>query len=223
MIYTAHEVVNILRSAESSALRELRQAEIPALVWLEVLDTAPDLVEHVLGAKRLPPEVLHRLATHADWRVRSHVLLKARCTPEIVDQLSRDADLGVKAAAAGDGRLPEVRRRELLADADFTVRLRAAQASPDWGPELAARMFVEDVDRIRRFLVAHPELSVDDSENVASWLDEFMLPVALECLIDALREAGSHLTITEWSQLEALVDTWGSGRSELDQLRRAAS
>lgn len=73
---------------------------MPSDAWAAVLLRHPELAEWVAHAKKAPPDIIARLASHPDPRVRSNVAGQRRLDPALRQELANDPDELVRTAAA---------------------------------------------------------------------------------------------------------------------------
>lgn len=100
MIYTATEFYHLRTSRSSLEYTRAAQEEAPLEVWLEVLQTYPDMAVWVAYNKTVPYEILEQLATHSDHRVRSMVACKNKLQEPLLLQLATDVDESVRISVA---------------------------------------------------------------------------------------------------------------------------
>lgn len=121
-IESADEFVR-LRSSGDPAMQQLAaHASAKAEVWMDVIERYPNIRFWVAQNKTVPLEVIRKLASDSDYRVRSMIAVKNRTPLDVLEELSRDPDPAVRADVAWNKKTPIDVRRKLLSDPEEIVR-----------------------------------------------------------------------------------------------------
>ncbi|MFG2340949.1 hypothetical protein [Streptomyces yangpuensis] len=191
---TVESIEEIIRLGSMRSLAA--NAHVPAAVRARLAEQPEPEVRAAVAASAAddPPGLLARLADDPDPFVRSFLAMNELLPAEILAVLATDTEPSVRANVVTYGRhVPESVRRALLMDSDPEVRRRAASVySPpaDLLPGLladpetravAARHadpsaeLVGDPDPgVRRAVAAHPHLSAELRDVLASDADPFV-------------------------------------------------
>jgi hypothetical protein len=128
---------DMIRSAEE--FRRLRSSEKPEdygraanepadeAVWLEVIQSYPEMRFWVAQNKTVPLEILRMLAKDDDVRVRSMVASKRKLDMALFNDLARDPDESVRHSIACNGKAPAEVLRCLSRDEHRFVAEAATQ------------------------------------------------------------------------------------------------
>lgn len=106
MISSAAGWISMRTSEDLELQRKSAWEAAPMEVWEEIVEFHPDMRFWVAQNKTVALEILARLATDEDARVRSMVASKRRLTPDILEQLAEDSDGAVRMDVAPHRRTP---------------------------------------------------------------------------------------------------------------------
>ncbi|WP_449602149.1 hypothetical protein [Paenibacillus sp. Marseille-Q9583] len=96
MINSAEEFVRLRLSDNMEEYLKAEWNEAPFEVWLQVIETYPEMREWVAHNKSIPIEIMEILADDADERVRFNVATKNRLPENLQMKLAKDLDSSVR-------------------------------------------------------------------------------------------------------------------------------
>ena len=127
MIRNAQEFVELRTSEKPEEYLRAANEAAEISVWLEVINTYPEMKKWVAHNKTVPVEVLQKLARDPDPNVRAVVAAKNKLTPDLIELLREDSDPAVKHRIAYNKNADIETLRMLVNDAETSVS-EAAQA-----------------------------------------------------------------------------------------------
>ncbi|MEK4351584.1 hypothetical protein MKX41_12120 [Paenibacillus sp. FSL R5-0475] len=96
MINSAEEFVRLRLSDNMEEYLKAAWDEAPFEVWLQVIETYPEMREWVAHNKAIPIEIMEILADDADERVRFNVATKNRLPESLQMKLAKDLDSSIR-------------------------------------------------------------------------------------------------------------------------------
>lgn len=115
-IHSAAEFVRLRTSEVAADYHRAATEPAPIEVWMDVIDSRPDMRFWVAHNKAVPVAVLERLASDDDPRVRAMVARRRAAGATLLADLAHDLDDGVRAEVARNPRSPRSALLELAAD-----------------------------------------------------------------------------------------------------------
>lgn len=108
-------------SSERSEYSRAAHESAPIEVWETLITEYPDMRFWVAQNKTVPLEILQRLASDPDARVRDMVARKRKLDPATLEKLSNDDDGGVRLTVARHSRTPTEVLQRLTQDSWSSV------------------------------------------------------------------------------------------------------
>jgi hypothetical protein len=99
-IDSADEFVRLRYSEDPLEYRRAAVEPAAIAVWIEVINRYPDARVWVAQNKTIQKEVISRLASDADSRVRYMISMKRSLTPELLGKLAMDSDETIRMRVA---------------------------------------------------------------------------------------------------------------------------
>lgn len=127
MIESADEFKRLRESENSEEYSRASQEEAKIEVWEEVLNVYPNMAFWVAQNKTVPIEILAKLATNNDSKVRSMVASKRKIPESLMLSLAQDKDESVRHALANNGKVTKRVLETLSNDSWQVVREVALQ------------------------------------------------------------------------------------------------
>lgn len=117
-IESAEEFVELRQENDERAAHD----DASLAVWHAIIDRYPDMDFWVAYNKTVPVEILERLASSPDARVRVMVARKRKATPALLSRLATDEHDAVRAAVARHRSTPREVLEAMLEDDWAEVR-----------------------------------------------------------------------------------------------------
>lgn len=121
MIESAQQFAELRKSEDPAEYRRAAQEEAHKDVWIEIINTMPDMRVWVAENKSVPVEILHILSKDSNVDVRFAVASKRRINRQIMTQLAMDKDESVRQRIAYNKKTPEDILKQLSLDAESIV------------------------------------------------------------------------------------------------------
>lgn len=122
MIQTPAEFIQLRTSDEPADQARASHEEASEEVWLDIIDSHPEMRRWVAHNKTVPDRILTLLARDADPAVRWEVAGKRRATVDLLRVLAFDDDDTVRVRVARNPRTGMEELRALVADRSWVVR-----------------------------------------------------------------------------------------------------
>lgn len=115
--------------------QSVREMSAATEVWHEILDRAPDQANTVSMNRTIPEEIMRRLATNEDWRVRDSAIGLRRPSADILAMLAHDEHDAVRSTVATHPST-RIETLETMRDDpwDFIRETVAARLRPEKSP-----------------------------------------------------------------------------------------
>src|ERR1700741_819146 len=120
MISTAAEFIRLRQSVVLEEYTRAANEEAELSVWLELIESHPEMHQWVAQNKSVPISILEVLSISVDDTVRYAVAMKRKLSHQIFARLARDADESVRVAVASNPKVP-TELLELLARDDSPI------------------------------------------------------------------------------------------------------
>jgi len=125
MINSAEEFVRLRLSDNMEEYLKAAWDEAPFEVWLQVIETYPEMREWVAHNKSIPIEIMEILADDADERVRFNVATKNRLPESLQMKLAKDLDSSIRKRIVYNKKATFRVLTILLNDDDEDIRVMA--------------------------------------------------------------------------------------------------
>jgi hypothetical protein len=106
VIETAEEFVRLRSSSDPGDYLRAATEEAAEAVWLDIVQTYPEMRFWVAQNKSVPLSILAVLSTDKDARVRLMVAMKNKLSPELFEVLAGDSEPGIRSQLARNKNCP---------------------------------------------------------------------------------------------------------------------
>ncbi|HCT78361.1 MAG TPA: hypothetical protein DGG94_19715 [Micromonosporaceae bacterium] len=127
MIETVQEFIRLVNSADSADRKRAAWEEAQSSVWLTLIENHPEMRFWVAHNRTVPDDVLRKLASDLDWRVRDRIATKNACPSQILELLSHDENEAVASTVAGHPNTPTSALQGLERHPSGNVREKASR------------------------------------------------------------------------------------------------
>ncbi len=127
MIRSAQEFYRLRTSSEPKDYTRAASEPAEEAVWLDVIESYPEMRFWAAQNKTVPLSVLRMLARDEDSRVRSMVAMKRKLDEDSFVLLASDRDAGVRHHVACNPKTPIVVLQRLSQDPEPFVAVRALE------------------------------------------------------------------------------------------------
>lgn len=121
MITSAAEFVRLRTSDLPEEYERSALEEAPENVWLEIIESHPEMRAMVAYNKTIPVTIMERLSIELDLDVRLTLAAKGKAPAHVLARLATDEDGGVRARVARHGNVSTETLRTLAADPEEWV------------------------------------------------------------------------------------------------------
>jgi hypothetical protein len=127
MIESAEEFVRLRTSTIPEEYRRAAHEAAAEGVWDDVLERFPEMTEWVIHNKTVPLDILRRLSTSPDSRVRWSVAIKRKLDRALFEALAQDEDENVRHAIVWNRKTPPDIVEKLASDSSLFVATAAQE------------------------------------------------------------------------------------------------
>ncbi|MFN8444524.1 MAG: HEAT repeat domain-containing protein [Caldilineaceae bacterium] len=121
MINSVEEFVRLRTSNNPEEYGRAIHEPVEEQVWLEIINSQPDMIFWVIQNKNVPLGVLKQLVTSPDPSIRRAVARKRKLSFDIFTQLAQDPDEYVRQTVANNPKTPKEILIKLVDDESLLV------------------------------------------------------------------------------------------------------